>query len=186
MNLFRLLALSLLTSMLAACGGNEVKQPPDAPKSQYSVSSITIPVEALIEQTDDKRKISSAAMKECSLPAQYTQLFREIASENNINVQISGSNEPTPTGYYLKPTFTYIISDGNPFLGHRKYTQMTMELYKDGKKVSSAQFGRNSSGGLFGGYKGSCSVLGRTVEANVSDAVAWLKNPVDGSVHGDM
>ena len=41
-------------------------------------------------------------------------------------------------------------------------------------------------GGAFAGYKGSCSVLGRTVKAMGKDVAQWLKAPTDEAALGDM
>jgi hypothetical protein len=40
-------------------------------------------------------------------------------------------------------------------------------------------------GGAFAGFKGSCSVLGRTVEALGEDIGGWLAAPRDGASLGD-
>jgi hypothetical protein len=41
-------------------------------------------------------------------------------------------------------------------------------------------------GGAFGGFKGSCSVLGRTVKALGKDIAQWLVQPAKGSQLGDL
>ncbi len=41
-------------------------------------------------------------------------------------------------------------------------------------------------GGLFAGFKGSCSVLGRTVKAIGKDIAEWLVNPVLDADLGDL
>lgn len=78
------------------------------------------------------------------------------------------------------------VSMGNAFIGHQKYARIEGTLYEDGRKVASFKGRRNSMGGAFAGYKGSCSVLGRTMKALGKDVADWLKNPTDGARLGDM
>lgn len=189
MKKLQLTILALSTSALVACGGTPTKPSNDSSAAQSAVDSdkvtvVSVPQVAQIDKT--KGPFSQAALSECTLTTQYTQLLQEHASESGINVTVVDTQEPTQQGYFLLPTFTRIDSKGNPFIGHHKYTEMRLTLYKDGKKVSTADFGRLSGGGLFAGYKGSCSVLGRTVEANAEDTVMWLHSPVQGARFGDL
>ncbi|WP_178862918.1 hypothetical protein [Thiomicrorhabdus cannonii] len=187
-----LAVLALSTSTLVGCGGNATTQPATdsatvaAPQAQQSDKITLVSVPQIIAISDNRGQISQAALNECTLTTQYTQLLQEQAQDDGIQVNVVNSQEPTANGYFLKPTFTQIHSGGNAFIGHRKYTQMHMVLYKDGQKMAEADFGRVSGGGFFGGYKGSCSVLGRTVEANAKDTVMWLNSPVDGARFGDL
>jgi hypothetical protein len=60
------------------------------------------------------------------------------------------------------------------------------KLYQDGKEIGAFTGRRNSMGGAFGGFKGSCSVLGRTVKALGKDIAQWLVQPAKGSQLGDL
>jgi len=88
-------------------------------------------------------------------------------------------------GKVLEVVISDAISGGNAFIGHRKYVAVEGTLYEDGKKVASFTGGRYSGGGALGGYKGSCSVLGRCTKALGKDIAGWLKNPEDGASLGD-
>ena len=59
-------------------------------------------------------------------------------------------------------------------------------LYKDGQQSAKFVARRNSSGGMGAGFKGSCDVLERSVNAIGKDVAAWLQNPVDGAQLGDL
>lgn len=63
---------------------------------------------------------------------------------------------------------------------------MRGELYQDGQKVATVMARRVSRGGAFAGFKGSCAVLDRTVNAIGEDLAKWLANPVDGARLGDL
>ena len=75
---------------------------------------------------------------------------------------------------------------GNAFMGHHKYSAARGTLFENGKKLASFEARRQSMGGAFAGYKGSCSVLGRTVKAMGKDVAAWLKQPNDNALLGDL
>ncbi len=75
---------------------------------------------------------------------------------------------------------------GNAFIGHQKYSASRGTLFENGEKIASFEARRQSMGGAFAGYKGSCSVLGRTVKAMGKDIAQWLKEPIDKAMLGDM
>lgn len=77
------------------------------------------------------------------------------------------------------------VSMGNAWAGHQKFTRVQGTRYDGGSKLASFKARRNSLGGAFAGYKGSCSVPGRTVETLGQDIGEWLKAPRDGAHLGD-
>jgi hypothetical protein len=62
---------------------------------------------------------------------------------------------------------------------------VTGTLTEDDKPVASFRAKRFSTGGAFGGFKGTCSIIGRCTKAIAGDIAAWLKSPVDGAELGD-
>ena len=88
-------------------------------------------------------------------------------------------------GNMLKVEITSAYSAGNAFIGHRKSTAIRGELYDNGTLLASFTGSRVSGGGAWAGFKGSCSVLGRTVETLGQDIVAWLKKPSDNAHLGN-
>ncbi len=69
------------------------------------------------------------------------------------------------------------ISSGNAFIGHRKAVVVKGRLIEDGKEIAAFTGTRSSMGGAFGGFKGSCSVLGRCLETLAKDIATWMRNP---------
>ena len=66
------------------------------------------------------------------------------------------------------------FSGGNAFIGHRKSVTVSATLIVDGEEIDSTIKMRNSGGGFFGGFKGSCDVLAHTVNTLGSDVSEWL------------
>lgn len=132
---------------------------------------------------DVQRKVREECIKIQGQLADYTQQFGRAAG---VDVKLSDNVMPDAPGRVLQVEITEAISAGNPFIGHRKHTKVRGELFEDGQRIASFKGLRTSMGGAFGGYKGSCSVLGRTVKALGKDIATWLANPQDGAELGDL
>jgi len=131
--------------------------------------------------------VAAKIRNECTqYPEKLSAYAEEFGRKMGVDIQRVDHVEPSDAGAVLVVEITDAISRGNPFIGHRKFTEISGTLYRDGEKVAGFVGARNSMGGAFAGYKGSCSVLGRTVKALGKDIAGWLKNPVDGDELGDF
>lgn len=129
--------------------------------------------------------IADNIKQECKINEQLADFIQEYAKKNGIEVTFTGGPVDTAAGRALDVRITNAISMGNAFMGHQKGTTVAGTLYENGQKVASFKARRHSMGGAFAGYKGSCSVLGRTVKAIGEDIAGWLKAPTDGAKLGD-
>jgi hypothetical protein len=59
------------------------------------------------------------------------------------------------------------------------------ELVENGEVIGSFTASRYSSGGAFGGFKGTCAILGRCIQSIGKDIAAWLKNPTMNAMLGN-
>ncbi len=118
---------------------------------------------------------------ECPLDKQLAEFVKQYAGD----VELTSGPVETRNGRALQLEIVDAVSMGNAWMGHQKFTKVKGTLYENGAKIASFKGRRNSMGGAFAGYKGSCSVLGRTVEALGSDIAEWLKAPKDGANIGD-
>lgn len=132
----------------------------------------------------NERDIQRKVREECTqLNAQLSQYVVEYARSGNVEVRVGDAS--ADTGRVLRMEITQAVSHGNAFLGHSKSSSARGELYQDGQRIAGFIATRNSMGGAFAGYKGSCSVLGRTMRALGRDIAQWLANPVDDAELGD-
>lgn len=129
--------------------------------------------------------IADNIKQECKINEQLADFIQEYAKKNGIEVTFTDGPVDTAAGRALDVRITNAISMGNAFMGHQKGTTVAGTLYENGQKVASFKARRHSMGGAFAGYKGSCSVLGRTVKAIGEDIAGWLKAPTDGAKLGD-
>lgn len=133
------------------------------------------------EDADIQQKIRS----ECTeLNSQFAQFIAEFGRAKGVEVVLGDAT--SDSGRVLRVHITSAISQGNAWLGHNKSSSARGTLFENGAPVASFRATRNSMGGMFAGYKGSCSVLGRTVRAMGEDIGAWLANPIDGARLGDQ
>ena len=132
-------------------------------------------------------KVAQNIRKECTKLgpqlAEFTQLF---GKKFDVDVKLAESIDTSAPGRVLQIEFTEAVSMGNAFMGHHKFSASRGTLFENGKKVASFEARRQSMGGAFAGYKGSCSVLGRTTKAMGKDIAQWLKAPEDNALLGDM
>lgn len=129
--------------------------------------------------TEDN-EISDAIKAECSLG---TKLADSIKRNGPSVVLVDAVD--TAQGRVLQLEIVDSVNMGNAFMGRQTYTKIKGSLWQDGAKVASFKARRNSMGGAFAGFKGACSVLGRTVDKLGEDVGGWLKAPKDGAALGD-
>ena len=179
-------AITLLVAalVLGACGANRPVQSNAASNmpAADAVKSVTI---ATVIPYQKGAPIAANVRRECTLNSQLSEFIQSYGKENNIGVIRTPRFKKNDNGNVLHIEIVNAVSQGNAFLGHRKFTQIEGTLFNSGKKVAGFTAARFSGGGFFGGYKGSCSVLGRTVKTLGKDIAEWLTNPIDGMHMGD-
>lgn len=186
MNVLKLSGVIFTAVALSACGGNSsVKSDLNSSASAVNAQISELNIQQTIDATASD-VIDSRALRECELQDQLPELLAKEASDKNIAVNRVDTLDTQADGYNLQVEYTKIVNGGNAFFGHRKYTQIHLTLFKDGQKIAEADAGRRSGGGFAGGFKGSCSVLGRTLAANAEDVAVWLSNPVNNARLGNL
>ena len=135
------------------------------------------------EDAEIAKKVRTECVK---LNEQLPAYTKEFGAEFGVQVTLVDTLETSAPGRVLQVEIVDAVSQGNAFIGHQKFARVQGRLYEDGTVVASFKGRRDSMGGAFAGYKGSCSVLGRTMKALGKDIATWLMNPVDGARLGDM
>ncbi len=148
--------------------------------SLAGAASAAVNVQKVIPFAPDN-EISDAIKAECSLGE---KLADSLLRNSNGAVALVDSVD-TGQGRVLQIEIVDSANMGNAFMGRQTYTKVRGTLFQDGEKVASFKARRNSMGGAFAGFKGACSVLGRTVDVLGKDVGAWLAAPKDGAALGD-
>ncbi len=131
-------------------------------------------------------QIAGNIKRECTIQDQLADYIGEYAAEKNIKVNFAETVAPDSAAQVLEVQIEDSESRGNAFIGHRKSTTATGTLYRRGERIGSFTARRDSMGGMFAGYKGSCSVLGRTVKTLGKDIAEWLAAPSMDAQLGDL
>lgn len=150
--------------------------------SHAFAQSVSVPRPVPYAETAD---IADNIKEECKLNEQLADFIQKYGKVNGVTVEFGADSMDKTQGRVLDLRITNAISIGNAWTGHHKQASAVGTLYENGTKVASFKARRQSMGGAFAGYKGSCSVLGRTVDVMGEDIAAWLKAPVDGAKLGD-
>ncbi|MGH8108139.1 MAG: hypothetical protein ACREO1_05405 [Arenimonas sp.] len=130
--------------------------------------------------------VASKIQKECKVPEQLADFLKKAAQDKGMMLNFTDSAVDTSKGRVLKLEILDAMSMGNAFMGHAKSTIVRGEFFENGESVGSFMARRNSMGGMWGGYKSSCSVLARTAKTLSSDIAAWLEKPTKDAKLGDL
>ena len=130
--------------------------------------------------------IAGAVKRECQLGEKLSNYISEYGKENGVTVTQVAQTTPDSSGRSLVLEISDSMAGGNAFVGHHTYTTAKGKLYQDGAEIGNFIGRRNSMGGAFGGFKGNCSVLGRTVKALGKDIAEWLTQPGKDGMLGDL
>ena len=175
-----ILASLMVTVFMVGCGGAK-------PQTKGEVAQVINPnaktVYVSTKATYDG-PIAQNIKNECKIDSQVMEWLQRYAAKNNINVVMNA--KPKATDLVLKISITDAISQRMGPMGHNKYVIISGKLYKGKKLTSSFKAARRSGGGYFGGYRSSCSVLGSCAKTLGKDTAAWLANPSDNAMLGDV
>lgn len=108
----------------------------------------------------------------------FSASTQKYLEERGWSVKQTASPETEAEGLSIKLEITNAFSSGNAFIGHRKSVSVVASLFKDGKLIDSYSTSGNSSGGAFGGFKGSCAVLYRCTNTLGSDVAKWMASQI--------
>ncbi len=131
-------------------------------------------------------EVAGKIMRECTLQTQLADFIKEFATKGGHKIRLVDAVDEAAEGKVLVIEIRDAISEGNAWLGHRKSTSARGRLFENGVEIGNFKIRRNSMGGAFGGYKGSCSVLGRTVKIMGQDIALWLNAPTKDAMLGDL
>jgi len=129
--------------------------------------------------------VPGAVRTECQLPEKTAVYVQQYAAKG-MNVKVADSVSAKTPGKVLVMKITNVIGGGGGAWSGAKSVTTEGTLYNNGKAIGSFKAARQSGGGAFGGYKGTCSILGRCIKAIGKDVGVWLQSPAMDSRLGDM
>jgi hypothetical protein len=125
----------------------------------------------------DASLVAKNILDECGLPESQMKVLHEQAKELGAAIVEDEAAVAANKGRVLLVETANAISAGNAFTGHRKQVIVKGRLLENGEEIGNFTAIRGSMGGMWGGYKSSCSVLYRCQTTLAKDIIGWLKNP---------
>ena len=169
----RTLLLSLLLGTFSFAGANFV----------HAEGTITLATTAPYSADNNIRKKIVNSCK--TLGNKLSGFIKSNSEKKGLTIELADNVDPSSAPSVLQVEITDAVSQGNAFIGHRKFVEVQGTLYRDGEPVASFDAQRSSGGGFAAGYKSSCAVLARCAKALGKDISTWLVNPVDGAELGE-
>jgi hypothetical protein len=171
--------------MIVGCTGSDGPAP--ATNATVSPNAKVIYMKSNKVNYSADSRIAQNIKNECKLDTKLVTFIQKAAAGQGMVVKISDTIPADATE--LKVEITDAVSQGHAMGGfggrHNKFTGISGSLIENGKTIGTFDAARRSSGGFMGGFKGSCSVLGRTVQTLGSDVSKWMVNPTMGDALGD-
>ncbi|WP_018863309.1 hypothetical protein [Thioalkalivibrio sp. ARh3] len=176
--------------LLGGCAANETREADSrADAGAEATAEVTDP-EVIVTVPErfaysEDATVAEAIRRECELEERFPGFVQEFGARHDVRVETDADVGPDDAGKVLMVEITQARNDGNAWSGHRSLAEAEGTLYENGEAVAEFTSRRVSGGGAFGGFKGSCSVMGRTVRAMGSDIAAWVRLPEDGAHLGN-
>lgn len=129
--------------------------------------------------------IRDAVKQECDLDGKLTQFIEEFAAGQYANIA-TDSTTGSADAQILTIEFEDVQGAAGGAWSGAKSVVIKGSLSQNGKMLGDFKARRYSGGGMFGGYKGTCSILGRCVKTLGKDVAEWLAHPTPQAVLGDL
>jgi hypothetical protein len=131
--------------------------------------------------------VKNAVKKDCDLGENLAQAIKENSASQYTRI-LSDSTDTLSEAQILTIEIEYINGDrGRAKWGNRGgNVGVKGILTKEGKVLGSFKALRETTGGYFATFKGTCTILNSCVEILGSDIASWLTAPTDNARLGDF
>lgn len=118
---------------------------------------------------------------ECHLQTQIPQFLSQFAKGSVVLVE----GELSQKGRSLELEITNAFAPGGGAFSGAKSVEVSGKLMENGVEIGNFVGARYSTGGMFGGFKGTCGITARCGKSIAKDIAVWLKNPSKDARLGD-
>lgn len=129
--------------------------------------------------------IRDAVKQECNLDGKLAEFIKENAAGQYANI-VTDSDTGPAHAQILTVEIEEVQGDAGGAWSGAKVVMIKGSLSQKGKILGDFKARRYSGGGMFGGYKGTCAILGRCVKTLGRDVAEWMTHPTSHAVLGDM
>jgi hypothetical protein len=129
--------------------------------------------------------VPDAVRAECGLEGKVVEFVQTAAARNFDKVVLVPDGAKAGAGQSLAMKITGITGTAGGAWSGAKFLTIDGTLRENGKVIGTFRATRASGGGAFGGYKGTCSILGRCAKTLGDDVAKWLAAPTMNAKLGD-
>jgi hypothetical protein len=176
---FSVMTLFVLLAVLSGCATNGNK-PPQAEQHSGTGTLIIKPV-----AFKNDAYIRDAVKQECDLTGKLAQFVEQFAASHYASIVTDSNTAPSDAQVLTMEIEEVQGAAGGAWSG-AKSVVVKGSLSQKGKLLGDFKARRYSGGGMFGGYKGTCAILGRCAKALGKDVAEWLDHPTSQAVLGDL
>jgi hypothetical protein len=126
--------------------------------------------------------VPEAVKAECALETKVPDFIKHFGGDA-VEV-VDGALDPKK-GRVLRMEITEVHAPGGGAFSGPKWMTVKGELFENGKSIGSFRAKRFSTGGAFGGFKGTCAIIGRCTKAIGQDIASWMQSPTPNAELGD-
>jgi hypothetical protein len=176
---FSYMTLLVLLACLSGCaskGGEPLQTVQHTGTGTLIIKPITFEKDAYIRD---------AVKQECNLDGKLSQFIKENAAGQFANIITDSATGPADAQILTVEIGEVQGAAGGAWSG-AKSVVIKGSLSQKGKILGDFKARRYSGGGVFGGYKGTCAILGRCVKTLGRDVAEWIAHPTAQAVLGDM
>jgi len=152
------------------------------PLTSLAAGSLTIAKQAPFAQ---QLRVPDAVRAECKLTTRVSEFVKEYAGKSYAKVVLADNVSAKTPGQALSMKIVGVSGAGGGAWSGAKHVIVEGTLWENGKVKGTFTAKRYSGGGAFGGYKGTCAILGRCVKAIGKDVSGWLLTPSMNAKLGD-
>lgn len=129
--------------------------------------------------------VREAVRNECNLDGKLAGFIEKNAADQYSHI-LNNSNSTTPDAQVLTIEIEQVQGGAGGAWSGGKMVLINGKLTQNGKELGNFKGKRFSGGGVFAGYKGTCSILGRCVKTLGKDVAQWLAQPTPNARLGDL
>lgn len=145
-------------------------------KNALNIQSVTF--------TKDTKAVNGKVRLECKL-IEKTKKYLVAYGKKHFE-PVTTESKAVAGAYNISAVIVGTVGAPGGALSGRKGATIKGTVTKNGKKVGSFEAFRSSGGGFGFGYKGTCSLLGKSVKRLGRDIAEWARSPAPGAKLGEL
>ncbi|ARN19407.1 hypothetical protein [Piscinibacter gummiphilus] len=114
--------------------------------------------------------------EECKIEDMFVREASPFFSKAN-GGEATIAADADPKASRVRVQITHVLGVGGGAWSGPKSMSIEASLVENGKVTRTTKLTRSTTGGAFGGFKGTCTILERSAKALGKDVVGWVANP---------